>query len=159
MLRQIWRNLHTTQQHILHAERQRPFKCSAFKADMGKTFMTDLAAALQTLFFKADTAKAFTTVLAGFALTFISWPNIKRLPAFVAALCFVLIMQTPGIVNLPVPFTSLPASVAKASKTFAISDFLCSHAVANASAMAPFAMDLTPAFIAFIAFLAIGTDK
>merc|ERR1740133_395110 len=121
-----------------------------------------LQAALQTLFFKADTAKAFTTVLAGLALTFISWPNIKRLPAFVAALCFVLIMQTPGIVNLPVPFTSLPASVAKASKTFATSDFFCSPAVANASAMAPFGIALTPAFIAFIAFiafLAIDADR
>merc|ERR1719345_463716 len=116
-------------------------------------------ATLQTQFFNAFTAKHFTTVRAGFALTFISWPNIKRLPAFVAALCFVLTMQTPGIVNLPVPFTSLPASVAKASKTFATSDFFCSHAVANASAMAPFAMCLTPlAFIAFIAFLAIAAD-
>merc|ERR1719253_1245363 len=128
---------------------------------MAKTSWWNLATTLQTLFFKADTAKAFTTVLAGFALTFISWPNIMRLPAFVAALCFVLIMQTPGMVNLPVPFTSLPASVAKASKTLETSDFFCSHAVANASAMAPFGKDLAPAFIAFIAFiafLAIGTD-
>merc|ERR1719271_1468966 len=98
---------------------------------------------LQTQFFKVFTAKHFTTVRAGFALTFISWPNITRLPAFVAALCFVLIMQTPGIVNLPLPFTSLPASVAKASKTFATSDFFCSHAVANASAMDLFGIALT----------------
>merc|ERR1719271_351073 len=92
---------------------------------------------LQTQFFSVFTAKHFTTVRAGFALTFISWPNITRLPAFVAALCFVLTMTTPGIVNLPV--------------------FLIS-AVAKESAMPPFDMDLTDfiAFIAFIAFLAIA---
>jgi len=107
-----------------------------------------LQAALHTLFFKADTAKAFRSVLAGFALTFISSPNIKRVPAFVAALCFVLIMQIPGIVNLPVPFTSLPPIVAKSFKNFTTSDFSWPHVHANESAISPFGM----------AFLATGAD-
>merc|ERR1712185_854094 len=70
----------------------------------------------------AATAKAFTTVLAGFALTLISLPKAMRFPAFVAGLWRVLIMHTPGIVNFPVLLTSLPASSAKASKAFDISD-------------------------------------
>merc|ERR1719218_414677 len=112
-----------------------------------------------TLLFKAATAKALTTVLAGLALTFTSLPKAIRLPAFVAGLCLVLIMQTPGIVNLPVLFTSLAASSAKASKAFDISDLFFSHAAANASAMARFEIDFAPfiarmAFIPFIAFIA-----
>merc|ERR1719407_352930 len=63
-------------------------------------------------------------------------------------------MQTPGIVNLPVPFTSLPASSAKASRTFDTSDLFFSQAAPTASAIALFAIDLTPPFIAFIAFIA-----
>merc|ERR1719243_423335 len=59
-----------------------------------------------TLFFNAAKAKAFTTFLAGLALTFTNSPNAIRLPAFVAGLYLFLIMQTPGMVNLPVPFTS-----------------------------------------------------
>merc|ERR1719407_477105 len=70
-------------------------------------------------------------------------------------------MQTPGMVNLPVPFTSLPASSAKASKTFDTSDLFFSQAAPTASAMALLGIALKPffmlfiAFIAFIAFLAI----
>merc|ERR1719243_334084 len=114
-----------------------------------------------TLFFNAAKAKAFTTFLAGLALTFTISPNAIRLPAFVAGLYLFLIMQTPGMVNLPVPFTSLLARSAKASKTFDASDLFFSQAAPTASAMALFAIDLTPffmlfiAFIAFIAFLAI----
>merc|ERR1719484_458246 len=86
-----------------------------------------------------------------------------RLPAFLAGLCLVLIMQMPGIVNLPVLLVSFSASSAKASKALVISDLFFSHAVAKASAMALFGMDLTPffalialiAFMAFIAFFAI----
>merc|ERR1719263_1297288 len=68
-------------------------------------------------------------------------------------------MQIPGIVNLPVLLTSFPASSAKASKALLISDLFFSHAAANASAIAPFEIDLAPfialmAFIAFIAFIA-----
>merc|ERR550514_1544211 len=66
-------------------------------------------------------------------------------------------MHTPGIVNLPVLLTSLPANSANASKAFDISDFFASHAVAIASAIAPLVIDFAPfiarmAFIAFIAF-------
>merc|ERR1719263_1094974 len=114
-----------------------------------------------TLFFSAATAKALTTVLAGFALTLISLPKAKRLPALVAGLCLVLIMQTPGMVNLPF-LTSLLARSAKASKTFDTSDLFFSHASPKASAMALLGMDFTlfiaffmPFFMAFIAFLAI----
>merc|ERR1719263_1439335 len=87
--------------------------------------------------FKAFTAKHFTTVRAGLAFTLISLPKATRLPAFVAFLYLVLTMQTPGIVNYPVLFVSLLATSARASSTFDISDLLASHAVANASAMAP----------------------
>merc|ERR1711988_1473776 len=109
----------------------------------------------QTHDFKAFTAKAFTTVCAAFAFTLTSLPNAMRLPAFLAGLCLVLIMQMPGIVNLPVPLVSFSASSAKASKTLVISDLFFSHAVAKASAMPLFGMDLTPFFarIAFIAFM------
>merc|ERR1719218_574954 len=114
-----------------------------------------------TLLFKAATAKAFTTVLAGLALTFTSLPNAMRLPALVAGLCLVLIMHTPGMVNLPVLFTSFAASSAKASKAFDIEDLFISQASPRASAIPLLGMDLTPFiafmpfFIAFIAFFAI----
>merc|ERR1719313_2598229 len=102
-------------------------------------------------------------VCAAFALTFTSLPNAMRLPAFLAGLCLVLIMQMPGIVNLPVPLVSFSASSARASKTLVISDLFFSHAVAKASAMPLFGMDFTPffalialiAFMAFIAFFAM----
>merc|ERR1711907_221543 len=114
-----------------------------------------------TLFFNAATANALTTVLAGLALTLISLPKATRFPALVAGLCLVLIMQTPGMVNLPF-LISLLASSAKASKTFDTSDLFFSHASPKASAMALLGMDFTlfiaffiPFFMAFIAFLAI----
>merc|ERR1719387_3100197 len=136
-------------------------------AAMQSTVLTNLQASMChhfTLFFNAAKAKAFTTFLAGLALTFTNSPNAMRLPAFVAGLYLFLIMQTPGMVNLPVPFTSLPASSAKASKTFDTSDLFFSQAAPTASAMALFGIAFTPffmlfmpfiAFIAFIAFLAI----
>merc|ERR1719171_851411 len=85
-----------------------------------------------------------------------------RLPALVAGLCLVLIMQTPGITNLPVPFTSLLAISAKASRTLFISDLFLSTAAPRTSAMALLFMDLTPfmafmPFMAFIAFFAMIT--
>merc|ERR1719235_1731555 len=116
-----------------------------------------------TLLFKAATANAFTTVLAGLALTFTSLPKAIRLPAFVAGLCLVLIMQMPGMVNLPVLFTSFAANSAKASRAFDISDLFASHASPKASAIPLLGMDLTPFiafipfFIAFIAFFAMLT--
>merc|ERR1719238_1705435 len=113
-----------------------------------------------TLFFKADTAKALTIVLAGLALRLTSLPKAMILPALVAGLWRVLIMQTPGRVNLPVPFTSLAIKSAKASKAFTTSDLFFSHAAPNASAMAPFDKDFAPfAFIDFfIAFFATVAD-
>merc|ERR1719218_182349 len=119
-----------------------------------------------TLFFKAATANAFTTVLAGLALTFTSLPKAMRLPAFVAGLCLVLIMQMPGMVNLPVLFTSFAASSAKASKAFDISDLFFSQASPKASAMALLGMDETlfiaffiPFFIAFFAIVLFATER
>merc|ERR1719240_383539 len=87
-----------------------------------------------------------------------------RLPALVAGLCLVLIMQTPGITNLPVPFTSLLAISAKASSTLLISDLFFSTAAPRASAMAPLLMDLAlfmafMPFMAFIAFFAMMTRE
>merc|ERR1719182_700642 len=81
--------------------------------------------------FKAFTAKAFTTVCAAFAFTFTSLPKAIRLPAFLAGLCLVLTMQTPGITNFPVFLVSVVASSARASKILPISDFLPSQAVAK----------------------------
>merc|ERR1712232_1533088 len=75
----------------------------------------------QTTDFRAFTAKHFTTVRAGFALTLTSLPNTLRLPAFVAGLCLVFTMHTPGITNLPVPFTSFAATSARASNALFIS--------------------------------------
>merc|ERR1719463_278228 len=100
----------------------------------------------------ALTANALTMVRAGFALTTTSLPNAILLPAFCAGLCRVFTMHTPGIVNLPVDFTSLPTNVARASSTLLASDFFISQEVPKASAMAPFDKALAP-FIAFIAFI------
>merc|ERR1719422_1473664 len=85
-------------------------------------------------FFSAPTGNAFTTVLAGLAFTTISLPKAITLPALVAGFTRVLIMQSPGMVNLPAFFTSFVATVARVFKIFAASDFLSSYAVAMASA-------------------------
>merc|ERR1719313_1566015 len=58
-------------------------------------------------------------------------------------------MQTPGILNLPVLFTSLWMTSVSASKALVISDLFFSQAAASASAMAPFDMAGLPLFIAF----------
>merc|ERR1719468_478661 len=54
----------------------------------------------------AATANALTTVLAGLAFTTTSLPNIIFLDAFVAGFLRVLILASPGIVKMPVFFTS-----------------------------------------------------
>merc|ERR1719265_1222940 len=105
-----------------------------------------------TLSFKALTANALTMVRAGFAFTTTSFPKAILLPAFCAGLWRVFTMHTPGIVNLPVDFTSLLTKVARASSTLLASDFFISQEVPRASAMAPFDKALAP-FIAFIAFI------
>merc|ERR1711865_934736 len=112
------------------------------------------AATPQMHCFNDFTAKHFTTLCAAFALTLHSLPKAIRFPAFLAGLNFFFTMQTPGMVNLPVLLASFWARSASASRIFPISDFLPSHAVAKASAIAPFEMDFTPFFIAFIPFMA-----
>merc|ERR1719264_1988483 len=81
-------------------------------------------------------------------------PGITNLPApftcAVAGLRRVLIMHSPGITNLPAPFTCAVATSASFSTTFLQSDFFISHPVAKASARPPLDMTLAPAFIAFM---------
>merc|ERR1740121_1026584 len=50
------------------------------------------------------------------------------------------------MVNFPVFLTSLVATFASTSRTFAVTDFLSSQPVANASEMAPLLMALTATF-------------
>merc|ERR1711948_226696 len=78
------------------------------------------------------------------------------LPAFVAGFRRVLIMQTPGMITFPVFFTSLLARAARLSSTFEHSDFFSSVEAAIASQRAPLLRALAPAFIAFMAFIALG---
>merc|ERR1719323_2289581 len=100
----------------------------------------------QMLFFNALTGNAFTMVLAGFAFTICILPKISRFLALVAGLTRVLILQTPGIVKIPVFFTSVVAIVARVPRSFVHCDFFASFAAASASASAPF--DMVVAFIA-----------
>merc|ERR1719472_430640 len=102
---------------------------------------------------RAATGKAFTTVLAGFAFTFISWPKAIRTPAFVAGFTRVLILQRPGIVKMPVFFTSAVARVAKLSRSPEHTFVFISCCSASVLMRAPFVMTLLPDFIAFIAFM------
>merc|ERR1719443_2863949 len=103
--------------------------------------------------FSAATGKALTTVLAGFAFTFISWPKAILTPALVAGLTRVLILQRPGIVKMPVFFTSVVARVARLSRRPAQTLVFISCCSASVLTRAPFVMTLLPDFIAFIAFM------
>merc|ERR1719408_404908 len=67
-------------------------------------------------FFSAAVQNAFTTVFAGFAFTTTVLPKAILTPALVAGFRRVLILQRPGMVNMPVFFTSVVASVAKLSR-------------------------------------------
>ena len=69
--------------------------------------------ASQICFLSAETAKALTMVLAGFALHLVSTPNAILIPALVAGLRRVLILQRPGMVKMPFFLTSVVARVAK----------------------------------------------
>merc|ERR1711972_32946 len=80
-------------------------------------------------FFSAAVQNAFTTVVAGF----------RR----------VLIMQSPGMVNLPALFTSFVATLARVSKILEPSDFFRSCVVAMASARPVLVMTGLPDFIDF----------
>merc|ERR1719265_1649475 len=91
----------------------------------------------------AATGNAFTMVLAGFAFTLISWPKAILLPALVAGFLRVLILQRPGIVKMPDFFTSVVPISARLASALPATDFLISHALANASAIAPFDMAVT----------------
>merc|ERR1711998_786630 len=95
-------------------------------------------------FFKAETQNAFTIFLAGAADTLMVLPNANLVPAFLAGLTLVLIMQRPGIVNLPAFFTSVVARTAKLSRSLEHCAFLRPLSVAKASAMPPLVRALTP---------------
>merc|ERR1711865_858261 len=104
----------------------------------------------------AATGKAFTTVLAGLAFTFISWPKAILSPALVAGFTRVLILQRPGIVKIPVFFTSAVARVAKLTRrplhTFVFNS--CFSAINFTRA--PLVMALPPAFMAFAFMVFMG---
>merc|ERR1712137_184194 len=102
-------------------------------------------------FLSAAVQNAFTTVFAGFAFTTTVFPNISLLPALVAGFRRVLIMQRPGMVNLPALFTSLVATLAKVPKILPTSDFFRSCAVAMASARPPLVITALLDFMAFMA--------
>merc|ERR1719194_53796 len=94
--------------------------------------------------FKAAAGKAFTMVRAGFAFTVTSLPKAILLPALVAGLCRLLTMHTPGIVNLPVFFTSEVTNVAKLAR------------IPATAAATPL---LLMAFAPFIAFITIFAER
>merc|ERR1740120_539334 len=87
------------------------------------------------LFFRADTQLALTIVFAGFAFTITTLPKISLLPALVAGFVLVFSMTRPGMVNLPVFFTSLVATSVKLSINFLAAAGFCSVASASAPAM------------------------
>merc|ERR1712138_143637 len=110
-------------------------------------------AAFQIWDFRAATGNAFTTVLAGLAFTLISWPKAILTPALVAGFKRVLILQRPGIVKMPVFFTSVVARVAKLSRSPEHTLVFISCCSARVLTRAPFVMALPLAFMAFIAFM------
>merc|ERR1712080_771896 len=101
----------------VHNEYRATQRGHAWLATQDHNFKLHSAANPQTHCFKAFTAKHFTTVCAAFALTLTSLPKAMRLPAFLAGLCLVLIMHTPGMTNFPVFLVSAVASSARASKS------------------------------------------
>merc|ERR1719453_2650498 len=105
---------------------------------------------------RAATGKAFTTVLAGFALTFISCPKTILTPALVAGFTRVLILQRPGIVKIPVFFTSAVARVAKLARRPLHTFVFISCFSAISLTRAPLVMALPPAFIAFAFMVFMG---
>merc|ERR1719281_1145918 len=63
-------------------------------------------------------------------------PKATLVPAFLAGFILVLIMQRPGMVNLPAFFTSAVASAANSPSTFVHSAFLRPVLVAKAMSYA-----------------------
>merc|ERR550525_2199108 len=99
------------------------------------------------LAFKAATGNALTIFFAGLALTMHILPKISFLPALVAGFMRVLMRHKPGIVKMPVFFTSAVAISARLAITLMATDFFSSHAVARASAMAPLVMAVAAFFM------------
>merc|ERR1719191_1242111 len=103
---------------------------------------------------RALAAKALTTFEAGFAATFFTSPNMSLVPAFRAGLCFSLSIQTCGITNFSVFFTSAVAMAVNAAST-AFTSFGLRPADSPIFAVrAPAVIARAPPFIAFIAFIA-----
>merc|ERR1719378_1208640 len=109
-----------------------------------------------TDFLRAAVANAFTTVFAGFALTITVFPKISFFPALVAGFTRVLIRISPGSAKMPALFTCSVATLVRLSMILAHWDFLSSHSVASASAMAPLVMGFAAAFIAFMGAMVPG---
>merc|ERR1712176_1383149 len=115
--------------------------------------LAPLAPSAQMLFFRAAAGKAFTIFRAGFAFTITTLPNTSLLPAFVAGFVRVFNLHNPGMENKPVFPTSFVAISAKLSMNFEHTDFLSSHDVASASAIAPLVMGFPAAPAAFMVFM------
>merc|ERR1719188_473061 len=111
------------------------------------------------LFFRAATGYAFTIFRAGLAFTITTLPKTSFLPPFVAGFTRVFNLHKPGRANTPVFLTCSVATAARLSMTFAQTDFLSSHSVAKASAIAPLVMGL-PLPAAFMgAICVLGTRR
>merc|ERR1719171_648089 len=107
----------------------------------------------QIAFLMAEAGEAFTTFEAFFAATFTSFPNIMRLPAGRAGLCFSLSITTCGMANFPVFVTSAVAMPCKEVNTAFTSLGFCP--VFDDMAV-DFAFIAFMAFIAYMAFIALA---
>jgi len=76
--------------------------------------------------------------------------SLSRAGAFVAGFVRVFNLHKPGMAKMPVLPTSFVAISAKLSMTFEHTDFLSSHEVASASAIAPFDIGLPAVFMVFM---------
>merc|ERR1719265_1955616 len=102
--------------------------------------------------------------VAGLAFTLMVLPKAWAVPAFLAGLMRVFSMHSPGMVNLPVFFTSAVASATRSSTTPAHAFLSRPLLAAKASAMPPFGSAFADAFffmapmafMAFIAFIAFA---
>merc|ERR1719191_123093 len=103
---------------------------------------------------RALAAKALTTFEAGFAATFFTSPNMSLVPAFRAGLCFSLSIQTCGITNFSVFFTSAVAMVVNAASTAFTSFGLRPADSPIFFVRSPAVIARAPPFIAFLAFIA-----
>merc|ERR1719198_1662278 len=79
-------------------------------------------------------------VLAGIAFTTTTLPKISRFPALVAFFWRVLIITTPGMMNLPFFFASVVAMLARVLKAVLITPLFTSQLSASAAVRAPLVM-------------------